>query len=252
MRGKFVLVLLLAFASSAIAVGASEAATTTKHAVRSAGHLCQLGEFFPHGGYVKANCTPNPIFAKTICDTFQPQIESIIPGATVGKGYFPSYSPDHVSCWYKVDGWPQAASVTVLGGISPFRDEKNNIISPAEALEQEFTGEGGGSTPTQLQQCPYVSAAAAAAGGPNTHPLITPPTLTTIGGFKGFTYEPCPVAQPDSPDYNPSRNWGNATIVVMAGRSYIKVNVSALNLDVTPSQLMPFVERLIKTYKTKA
>src|ERR1700755_3613263 len=111
------LALLAVTAAAALALGTTPVSAAPS-AQAAAPHLCRLGEAYPNGRMVKTHCTANPIFAKTVCNTFLPAMHALAPNTTFGPAYFPSWTGTEVDCFYKGSGHGQAFNINIRGGKS--------------------------------------------------------------------------------------------------------------------------------------
>jgi hypothetical protein len=185
--------------------------------------MCQLGQAtIQMGATPPVKCTPNPLFAKDVCDGYQSQAQSLIQGttiATAGNRYGPLVNS--VSCYYTVDAMPQAIYFTVEGGANfhtnSLADTKKQI-DLQQAFEQEY------------QQWAMVTN------------LCT--VKTTVEGFEAFTVDNCPTTS------NGVTETAGGRVEVLAGDTWVMVGARPAYGVTSSSQLIPFAEQLIAKYRS--
>ncbi len=189
-------------------------------------------------------CKPNPLFAKTICDTFLPTLQAIAPNTTFGRGYFPSYEGNRVSCFFKANGHGQALHISVSGGYAGKLGPK---VTPAQSFA--FTHK------ETIEYLPGMTCPAPSKAYFDQHlpsgPPVQFPVKTRINGYQAYTFDQCVTPEPDTPFADFDTLLLAHKVYVLAGRAVIVVSWGAPVIDVTSAQMMPLVQKLIKTYAVR-
>src|SRR4051812_37475624 len=176
---RTVLALAVVAVAGALAFGVAQG-NAAPAAKAVAPHLCHLGEAYPKGDFVKKNCLPNPIFAKTICSKLLPAMQAMAPGTTFGPASFPSWSGTEVNCFYKVGSRGQAFSISIHGGLS-HSNTKSGLPLLTPTLSMQFVADDYARDVADMG-CPWPSMAEKNAGIGTNDLSVQAPVWRKIDG----------------------------------------------------------------------
>lgn len=249
MFGRVSTAALALCAAAALAFGVATASAHTSTAANKP--LCRIGQ-------PTNTCAANPAFARTICSSFVPTWQQILPGKTFNQGYFPSWTGNRVSCFYVVDGQKQGVYLSVQGGAFGASSTSDNVRhvgkaqAPAEfqdAWNMDMKYWQGQSK----DSCPFLTQAAldqsVATNGPDGIPWDLP-QKTTVAGYPAITWDWCKSPQGKVGPFDPAKSGFQHSVTVLAGDVIISATIGwQVPGDYSSSQLTPLVDELIAKYK---
>lgn len=241
------------------AAKASHAKTKPRPKPGAAGP-CKLGETPKYD-----HCTTNAAFGNPVCPTLTPLLQAVAPGVAFAPGFRAPGVGSSVYCFWKVNGYGQAAVVRIAGwkgglvahlkhegSAHPDRSIKN--LTTAGQFQSDYAAEMRlyDEQASNKSTCPYPNAAAAQAGPGNEAPEAAP-AKTTVDGHPAWVWYPCPPMDSSSPDY---ATWPKGTSVwveVLDGTVLYSVDFNGMsNTGWTADEAEAVVPGLIAKYQTFA
>lgn len=181
--------------------------------------VCLIGQSPQRGN----SCTANPLFAKTICASFDPWLQAVAPGFQFPAGTANASAFGDVGCWWTVNGHHQAFSMSVAN-LTGSSDQSGNKLTPQQAWNYEIQMETQSWDTPDAEVCPDGS-------------KYRVPKQTTVEGYPAFTEDTCPA------------DGAAGAVFVLVGPVQFTAHAWAPQFNLTSAQLVPLVEQLIAKYK---